>query len=102
MRWISTFLALALGAALAFSLVPSSPQGSTAPDFDGQTVAEADPVAMSFERDMSREPGPTAPVRRDSIDHDELYETINTIRWTTEEYQAAPSAEATTEKTDDE
>ena len=102
MRWISTFLALSLGAALAFSLVPTSRQEPAAPGFDWQSTAETDPIAMSFERDMNHEPVPTAPVRRESIDHDELHEMINTIRWTAEEQQSVPSPEATTEKSDDE
>jgi len=100
-RWTSTLIALALGAVLGFSLVPTSREATAEADIDLHAVAEADPVAMSFVRDLNREPVPSAPVQREAIEHDELYEMINTIRWTAEE-QDVPPAEITEEKSDDE
>jgi hypothetical protein len=57
------------------------------------TVTKTDPILESFERDMTREPTPAAPVSRDSIDEDELYETINTIQWTTDKPVNADDSE---------
>ena len=43
-----------------------------------------DPVIASFERALSHEPGPVAPIRRESIEHDELYEALNRVHITGE------------------
>ena len=48
----------------------------------GQQAA-VDPVVAAFEREFAREPGPPARIRRESIDDDVLYQTINSIHWTT-------------------
>lgn len=41
-----------------------------------------DPVVSSFERDLNRQPIPTAMPRRESIDEDVLYKEMNAIHWT--------------------
>jgi len=60
---------------------------------DLQTREGTDPVIQSFERDFNREPVPTAPIRRESINSDELYRMVNSVHWT---------AETTTDATIDE
>ena len=42
-----------------------------------------DEVVSSFNRDLTRQPGPARPVNRESIDEDVLYRTMNSIHWTT-------------------
>ncbi|MDJ0709465.1 MAG: hypothetical protein QNJ14_03695 [Woeseiaceae bacterium] len=42
----------------------------------------ADAIVGSFERDISRLPGPTPPATRDAIDNDVLYRTVNPVHWT--------------------
>ena len=39
--------------------------------------AEPDPVAASFDRAFDHEPAPAAPVTRESIDDDALYDLVN-------------------------
>jgi hypothetical protein len=53
----------------------------------------ADAVVQSFERELKHTPGPTAGIRRESIDDDQLYRAINTIHWT-------PDMQANSESTD--
>jgi hypothetical protein len=72
MRWTTTLALLAAVGVLGIAAYPET---------DKQTV-EPDPVLESFERDMNREPTPTAPIRRDDIERDRLYEMINSVHWT--------------------
>lgn len=52
-----------------------------APATPAQEPQASDPVITSFERVLSHEPGPPAPVRGESIEHDELYEVLNRVHW---------------------
>ena len=63
--WMTLLAALLLGIATS----------NTAP-------TEPDPVLESFERELNHEPAPTARVKRDEIDNDELYELVNAVHWT--------------------
>ena len=58
-----------------------------------------DPVLESFERELNREPVPAAPVRREAIDGDELYRTINSVAWSPEVRLDAETTEDTAERT---
>jgi hypothetical protein len=47
--------------------------------------AAPDQVLASFGRELSREPGPAMAARRESIDEDVLYRTMNATHWTVHE-----------------
>jgi len=53
---------------------------------DQPSENDPDPVVQSFERELNREPAPAAPVRRDSIDEDQLYQAVNSVHWTADEH----------------
>ena len=69
-----------------------------------QEPQESDPVTASFDRALSHEPGAAAPVRRESIDHDELYEALNSAHWSYDDTVTGTDAKPTnkTGGTDDE
>ena len=75
--------------------------GLVAMSLPGLAVAEQpsendpDPVVQSFERELNHESAPAAPVRRDSVDEDQLYQAINPVHWTANE-------QTNTESTDNE
>ena len=70
MRWMTT---LAVAGLLFAALIGSR--------HENQSLSVDDPIAQSFERELNREPGPQAPVRRDSIDDDVLYQALNKMHW---------------------
>ncbi|MDH5619892.1 MAG: hypothetical protein OEZ11_14850 [Gammaproteobacteria bacterium] len=41
-------------------------------------------VVAAFERELNHAPGPAARIRRESVEHDELYEALNRVHWTSE------------------
>ena len=47
-----------------------------------QVPQNPDPVTASFERDLNHESGPATRIRRESVEHDELYEALNRVHWT--------------------
>ncbi len=52
-----------------------------------EEVLEDDQIVASFERALNHEPTPASVVTRSAIEGDMLYETINTIHWSTFEAQ---------------
>jgi len=68
---------------------------------DQPSEDDPDPVVQSFARELNREPAPAAPVRRDSVDEDRLYQAINPVHWTADEQTNTKSTD-TKEKNDDE
>ena len=76
---LTALFAVCLAAAVGHSVI--SP-GETAVSAAQPAPDKHDPIVASFERELDREPTPRQWVRRDSIDQDELYRTINTAQWT--------------------
>ena len=101
MRWTTSLIVLVVVSAIGLALGSPLRHPTVTPAMDLEVVAETDPVALSFVRDMNREPTPAAPIQRESIADDELYEMINTIRWTTEEQKDGPTTESTMENIND-
>ena len=54
----------------------------TQPASSNPTPVVEDQVVASFERELNHEPGPATPARREAIDEDVLYRTINSVHWT--------------------
>ncbi len=98
MKKLSTIIALVVAAILVIN-GPASPPIETADDkLTDRSPVDADPVVASFERELARKPAQTAPVRRDAIDDDVLYRTMNEIHWTPDDRSAVDIAE---EKSDE-
>ena len=90
---LSTIIALVVAAILVIN-GPASPPIETADDKLAERSPEsADPVVASFERELARKPVQAAPARRDAIDDDVLYRTMNEIHWTLDDRGAADNVD---------
>ena len=92
MRRVTTLILLTAVAVLGIAVHPLT----------GKTTSVPDPILQSFEREMNRVPTPTAPVRRDDIERDRLYEMINAARWTHDGPEAASGNELARRNEDEE
>ena len=68
----------------------------------GSAPDEPDSVVQSFERELKHEPATPAPVKRDAIDQDELYRSVNRIHWTPEAQADSEPEEAAPGESDEE
>ena len=74
MRWTLT---IGAAAAIAAVIIAAHTTASQA----WQASRSEEPVVASFQRELNRKPGPSAPARRESIEQDELYELLNQTHW---------------------
>lgn len=98
MRKLSTATSLAVVIAFSTSFVASWWVVSVADDADGNRLQAADPVIASFERELNHAPAKPVAARREAIDNDVLYRSMNKIHWTG---HSAGKAEKAQEKNDE-
>ena len=82
MRNLSTATSLAVVVAFLTSFVASRWMVSVADDTDGNRLQAADPVIASIERELDHAPAKPVAARREAIDNDVLYRSMNRIHWT--------------------
>ena len=76
---------LILATALAVSLTAYNWQNGSPLNPATRKAVAVDPVVASFERQMNHRPAPPRPARRDDIDDDVLYRTMNRIHWSVDD-----------------
>ena len=101
MKKLSTIAALVVAAIVVINDPSSTPIDTADGTLADRSPVNADPVVASFERELTHQPARTAPVRRDAIDNDVLYRTMNEIHWTPDGKSTAGNDETKSDRVDE-